>query len=265
MLLNHNNLNYDLDKYLTIAKDAAVKAGEFLSSNFGRNKKMYHKGGTHFTIKEDAAADKIYKKILAEKSPEVNYYSEESAGKLGSKLTWLVDAIEGTSNYRVGLPFFATQIALVKSEEILLSVVHAPLLYLTYYASKNAGAFRNGVRIKVSNEKKLDKALVSINKGTEIEYLKWYSKTIVDISGKIRTFRNLGATGLELAFVADGKFDVHINYGGGMYDLIPGALLIKEAGGKIITNKAREWAISNDYLIASNKYLSPQIAKIINT
>ena len=249
----------DLQHYLSIAKYVATEAGKYLKSNFGSYKKMYHKQGTHYTIQDDAEADKIYKKLLTKKSPDVDFYSEESTGKFGKNLTWIVDSIEGTSNYRVGIPFFATQIALIKKKEILVSVVHAPVLNITYHAVQGGGAYKDEKQINVSKLKEHEKALVSLNKGTEAKYLKWYAKTIVGLSDKVRTFRNFGATGLELAYAADSKIDAHLNYGSRLYDLIPGALLITEAGGTLLTHGGKNWTINDDLMIAANKTLAQKL------
>lgn len=252
----------DYQKYFDIADKVVNIATDFLSNNFGDTKPLNHKTDTHYGIDDDKTVDKIYTDFLSEVTPEIALYTEEGTKNYGD-LTWVVDPIEGTSNYRVGNPFFATQITLLENMKPVVSIVNAPVLKQKFRAIKNNGAFLNDKRINVADTDHLNKSLISIGKGTKPEHLKWVGAFLPTIMNKVRTARIMGSTGLEMAYTSSGIFDAHVNFGSQLYDYAPASLLIKESGGVVLNKSGNEWSVTDDFLIAGNSKLTTEILKII--
>ncbi len=252
-----------LDKYLNVAVNVSLQAGEFLIHNFGDLKKRYHARGTHYTTHEDKESNQIYLDYLGKYTPEVQISTEETEDTLTNDLMWVIDPIEGTSNFGSGIPYFATQLCLIKNKEPLLSVVNAPILNQLFTCIKDQGAYLNGKQITVNKLSNLKKSMPSITKGTKQEDLIWFGKMLPELLTHVRTIRGFGSTGLELAYVAAGKIDFHINKGSRYYDYLPSVLLVREAGGVVLNHLGKQWSLSDNALIAGNKRMATQALSII--
>lgn len=248
------------DQYFKIAEEATDLASNFLYKNFGDIKKMHLEHKKHCCIADDKKCNKIYEKFLKDKTPEASIYSEEGEKNLNSDLVWIIDPIDGTSNYRVGIPLFATQICLLYKNETVLSIIKAPILKMNFTAQKNKGAYLNGKKINVSKITNLKEAMIGFNKGASNVYA---GKHILKLGTTVRTVRIYGSMGIDLAYLASGKLDALINYGSKLYDYAPGLLLIKEAGGVAINFKGNPWQTKDKTLIVSNKILASKILKIM--
>jgi myo-inositol-1(or 4)-monophosphatase len=251
------------EDYLKIALEVSEKAGEYLVSVFGEEKEMFHKEHAHYGIKEDKIANDLYEKFLKEKTPEIGLYTEEGEQDLSKDLVWVVDPIDGTSNFRVANPFFNTQIALLDKGEPVVAVVFAPILNQRFQAIKNMGAFLNGKKISVTSLTEMQKSIISIQKGPKPEDSEWVAKVMGKVLPHLRSYRNNGSTGVELCFVAAGMFDGMINHGSALYDYAPGVLLVREAGGVVTNFEGKDWTIEDRNLVASNLQLKEQILKIL--
>lgn len=252
--------NYDY--YFKIAQEINNKAGKYLLQQFGSIKAMRLKEEAHYTIPEDSVCNDLYEKFLRKKTPEVKLYTEEGERNLDKGLTWVIDPIEGTSNFRVRNPFFATQICLVEYFKPVISIVYAPKLDQLFHAIKGRGAFLNGKRLRVSEVNDLKLCLITLGKGGG-KYNKWYAETLGKIMPHVRTIRSLGACGIEMAYTAAGITDFYVSNGNHLYDLLPGVLLIKEADGVVKNEKGKDWDLKDYYLIASNENLYSKVLNII--
>lgn len=251
-----------MNRYKVTLTDAVTQAGEYLRGNFSGNKQQTLKEGTHYTIDDDNITNQIYLKVLGKTS--IPICSEESMLETLPETYWLVDPIEGTTNYAHGTPFYATQACLISGGEVIISAVYAPTLNQFFFAERKNGATLNSKVIKVSSTKLLVEAIVSPNKGTGVKNQKIWSELVTKLSTKIRTVRLFGAVGLELAYVAAGYLDVHLNSGCHAYDDAPGSLLVREAGGFVSNFRLGEWQIQNHDIIAGNKVLVTEVAKYLN-
>lgn len=254
----------DLIKYYKIAKEVNKMASKFLISRFGSVKEMTHKSESHYGIDEDVEANTLYENFLKSKTPEVALYTEEGERNLERDLVWVIDPIEGTSNYRAGNPFWATQIALLYKKEPVIGIVNAPVLKQNFYAIKGGGAFLNKDRISVSPLKELNKAVIDIVRGTKNEDKDWVVKTLNGLIKKVRTNRMFGACSLDISYCAAGITDALIIKGVNLYDLAPGSVIAKEAGAEVLDIAGNNWTISNDSFLTGNKILTGDILKIVN-
>lgn len=251
-----------MTKYNNTLIDAITKAGQYLGDNFNGVKSQYLKEGTHYTVDDDNVVNQIYAKVLGETN--IPICSEESMLNVLPETYWLVDPIEGTTNYAHGTPFYATQACLISDGEVVLSAVYAPTLNQFFFAEKGKGAKLNNDAIKIGSTGNLSQAIISPNKGTGISNLKIWSGLVTKLSTKVRTFRLFGAVGLELAYVAAGYLDIHLNSGCHPYDDAPGSLLVREAGGIVTNFNLGHWETKNRDIIAGNKELVNEIAKLLN-
>lgn len=248
-------MKLNFHKYLKVARLAVEEASNYLKIHFGKIKKMTHKKDRHYCIVDDINVNNIYETLLKKFTPEVGLYTEEGKRDISSDLIWVVDPLEGTSNFRVGIPFFATQICLLENKIPVLSILKAPILSQDFYAIRGIGTFLNNKKVFISNTEDLNKCLINIGKGTNKEDNIWYTKTVTRILPHVRTIRSLGSCGLELAYTASGKIDCTIYNGGNSYDYAPGVFLIREANGMVLNEKGNEWKFGDSYLLATNKIL----------
>lgn len=253
----------DVTKYVDLALRVTAEAERYLLSQRGATStRLVHKLGTHYGIEEDLVCNRIYETFLRKHSPEVSIYSEEGNKVLTTKLTWIIDPIEGTSNFRVGNPLFATQICLLIDKEAVLAVLKLPVLKETFFSVKGKGATLNGKKIRVSEVHDVKMAMVSIGKGTREQDLQWWARTAASVMRHVRSIRLLGSTGIELSFVACGRLDLHLNNGSQPYDYAPGALLVREAGGDVQSFSKKSWDYNDESIIAGNKKLTNKLQKI---
>lgn len=254
----------DYNQYFDYANKICIKVGLFLKKDFGKTFELTHKSDSHYGIENDIKANKMYEEFLRSVTPEFSLFTEEGERNLDSDFVWVVDPIEGTSNYRTGNPFWATTICLIKQNEPQLSIVYAPVLNQTFYAIKGHGAYLNSNKINVTKLEKLQYALIDIGRGTKDEDKEWYVQTLSQLKNKIRTNRTFGACGLDTSYCAAGITDVYINSGSEVYDYLAGSLIVTEAGGVVVNFKGQKWTLKDKDFLSSNKKLTNDILKVIN-
>lgn len=250
--------NYE--KYQKAGQNAISQAAKFLGESFGDFKEMRLKSGTHYGIEDDLQSNRIIENYLRKETPEVGIYSEEGERNLESELVWVIDPIDGTTNYSVGIPLFVTQLCLLERGDPVLSFLNSPILQMDFSSQVNQGAKMNGKEIRVSDLEDLSKAVVNVNKGNDNRN---FSEIAAKLGKKVRTIRCFGSTGIDLAFVASGKIDLLIDYGSDLYDYAPGVLLVRESGGVAVTAEGKDWSYKDSTLIAGNRNLVEQILKLL--
>ncbi len=246
-----------------IAIKAAKEAGKIHLRYFGKYIRKEKKKGNSYFTKADIESSVKIKDIITSHFPEHSIIDEElGKDKKNSDYRWIVDPLDGTHNFMIGNPIFGVSIALEHKKEIILGVVYMPTLNRLYYAEKGKGAYCNGKRIKVNNEKKLrnsiaifdsklrDKAKIKLNILEKIAKVVW----------RIRIY---GAAIYHNLLVAEGKVGLNIDFNSNPWDHSAALLIVEEAGGKVTTLKGKKWnAYTKDY-IASNGKLHDKVLKII--
>ncbi|AKM83570.1 hypothetical protein A2422_01730 [Candidatus Woesebacteria bacterium RIFOXYC1_FULL_31_51] len=253
----------DPGELFNIADKVVDEVSSFLQENFGKTKKMTHKTDSHYGIDDDIKCNEIYESYLKNKTPQIALFTEEGEQNLNSEYVWIVDPIEGTSNYRAGNPFFATVIALLHNNEPVLSIVNAPILKQKFYAINGKGAYLNGNKILPTKLDELDKALVDFGRGMKNIDKEWYVATLSKLNNHIRTNRTFGACGLDICYCAAGITDIYINSGSQIYDYIAGAFIARESGAEVLNFKGNHWSINDKDILVSNKSLSNAIIKLL--
>lgn len=254
----------NIDEFIDKGIFAIKKAGIFLSESYGGLKQESHTTDRHYTLLADQDTDKIITEILKNVYPGFGFITEEKTENPDSDYCWVIDSLDGTTNYSRNIPFFVTQAALLEKGEPIFSAIYAPVFDQLFVAIKNKGVTLNGQRVSISSETDIKKAIVTSNKGSRQDDLLWWSQSLVKISETARTVRHFGSTGLDLAYISSGSLDLHVNKGSQPYDVVPGAFMIKEAGGTFTDLSGNPWTHKSDSIVAGNAALHKQIIQILN-
>jgi len=208
---------------LNIMIKAAEKSSRALIRDFGEIEKLQVliKGPTDFVSNADLKAEKIIIEELKKARPNYSIISEEDGSEINKdkKNTWIIDPIDGTTNFLHGVPHFAISIALKSENEIVSGVIYDPIKDEMFYAEKDSGAFFNNQRIKVSKKKEINSCLFATGGKSKIE---------IDLP-----IRKSGSAALDIAYVAAGRYDGYFQNDLNLWDIAAGIIILKEAGGTI--------------------------------
>lgn len=234
---------------LNIMIKAIEKASKSVIRDFGEVEKLQvsKKGPYDFVTKTDKHVEKILIEELSKTKKNYSFLSEE-VGSIKNKdqeNVWIIDPIDGTTNFLHGIPHFAICIALQSKKEIVSGLIFDPIKDEMFFAEKNKGAFLNNHRLRVSNKNSLEDCLFSSNH----EGVKYSDLNI----------RSSGCAALDLAYVASGRLDGFFQNKINLWDVAAGALLVKEAGG--IVNDLNQYPINNINIKASSTSINDQMVK----
>ncbi len=254
--------NTDIKK---IAEKAALKAGIYALKQYDKfdRTKAKLKAKQELFTRVDVMSERIIMKEIKRYFPDHHILSEEAGdNKIKSDYYWIIDPIDGTTNFTMHNPLWAISIGLAFKGKLVLGVVYAPYLDELYVAEKNKGAFMNGKRIRVSN-KKSGKILNAFCSGREMKYTK---KAVRFFSYQRLNGGNcylLGSASLELAYVAAGRLESMTIPGALPWDVSAGILLVREAGGKVSDFSGKEWNLKSENMIASNGKIHQELLGIL--
>jgi len=242
----------------TLVQDIVKGAGKILIKHFRSDKlKVEHKEGGGLVTDADRLSEGYITKRLKEEFPKSTVLAEESGGKIETGgMKWLIDPLDGTSNYVHGLPWFCVSVALEVEGEMELGCIFNPISEEMFFAKKGSGAFLNGEPIAVSQEKELKNCMFATGfyyfKGDEL------NKQLVRVQ-KVKQaalgVRRFGSAALDLAYTARGFFDGFWEVGLQPWDVAAGSLLVKEAGGIVTDLTSSPDFVYNRNVIASNQYI----------
>ena len=225
-----------MNPMVNIAVRAAREAGRVITRNFNRVDRLTiaDKGRNDFVTEVDRNAEAAIIEVLREKYPNHAILAEESGAQAGNEYEWVIDPLDGTTNFLHGLPQFAVSIALKVKGRLEIGVVYDPVKEEMFTASRGEGALLNDHKIRVSGRKGLDGALL----GTGIPYRDFrfmdnYLGMMRDLIQDTAGVRRPGSAALDFAYVACGRTDGFWELGLSQWDFAAGALLVREAGGLV--------------------------------
>jgi len=242
----------------------AKKSGNFLLKEF-KKVRDYSKRKHTKELKTiyDKASENLIKNLIEKNYPEHSILAEESGYlRKDSQYIWIVDPLDGTSNFVSGNPFFSVSIAFMINKKLEFGVVYAPTLKEIFTAEKNKGAFLNGRKIKVSKVSDIRKSYFVTCEGGE-KSRKRKAKLLSTFAEKAIDIRKLGSAALECAWVACSRADAYITFKIRPWDVAAGILLVEEAGGKVSDFKGKEWELKVLDLVVSNGLLHKKILEIV--
>jgi myo-inositol-1(or 4)-monophosphatase len=251
--------------YLQVAIAAAKEAGRIQKVHLGDLHQVEFKGEINPVSEVDKLCEEAISQIIRDAFPGHDLLTEESAFKgKGSSFKWIIDPIDGTTNYIHGFPFFCVSIALEIEGEINLGVVYDPLFDELFQAETGKGAFLNGNRISVSRMKELDLSFLTTGFPYDVrENADYYLRFFHQFMTKSIAIRRPGSAALDLCYVAAGRFDGYWELKIHSWDVAAGSLLVTEAGGKVTDFKGRTFSIDDEEIVASNGWIHGEMLRVI--
>jgi len=244
-------MNDNKSVFLGTAFRAALLAGEHILKNLGRisKKDIDTKQASDFVTRVDKESEQIILDTIRMKFPDHHFLAEESVSKdAAGAYRWIIDPLDGTTNFIHGYPVFSVSIALELKGEVIMGLVYDPLRDEIFTAEKGKGAFLNGKPIRVSSVTDLSESLVATGfPFRRKDLIDPYLGLFKNIFYKVSDIRRAGSAALDLASLAAGRCDCFFEIGLGPWDIAAGSVLIKEAGG-IIT----DFGGGADYLLTGN-------------
>jgi myo-inositol-1(or 4)-monophosphatase len=253
---------------INVMAKAADKAARSLRRDFGEvsNLQVSSKGPGDFVSVADHKSERVIKEELLKARPNFGFVMEESGATPGSDPdhTWIVDPLDGTTNFLHGLPHFAISIALQHKGEIIAGLVFDPIKDETFWAEKGAGAFCNDRRMRVSMRKALPESLLFtgipfIGHGDRPKFVRQLDAAMRETAG----VRRLGSASLDLAYVAAGRCEGFWEDGLSSWDIAAGILLVREAGGYVSDLKGGQTMLQSGSVLATNGVLHAPLQALI--
>jgi len=253
---------------LKTAIEAAREAGKFLRQNLGKVRDIQLKGGQekNLVTEIDKRSEEIIIQIIKKHYPAHDILAEESGGHGGqaSDYRWIIDPLDGTTNFTHAFPVFCVSIGLERKGEIIAGVIYDPNFDETFTAEKGKGAFLNSRRIRVSGVDALGGSLlvtgfpynIADNPNNAVEHF-------INFLMKSQAVRRMGSAAIDMAYLAAGRYDGFWEVDLNPWDMAAGALLVEEAGGKITDFKGDKFSIYKKEILASNGMVHDQMLKVI--
>lgn len=237
-----------MENDLSLATEAAIAAGKLLRKHFGKSHVVDEALHHDIKLALDKESQDLITNILLTARPTDALYGEEGiAGNQKSGRQWIVDPIDGTVNYYYGIPHFCISIALRVDDEVVLGVIHDPMVGETWTIEKGGVPLLNGDPVKVSARDTLEESILFVGCGKDAEALKTGMERFHRASLRARKMRMMGSAALGMAYICCGRLDAYVESTISLWDIAVGKLLVEAAGGKVtLTRKPGEadsWSI----------------------
>jgi myo-inositol-1(or 4)-monophosphatase len=262
-----------MDQFKNIAIDAALKAGKIALKHSDKVKRIGFKSDVNLVTDVDRLSEESIVKMIRSKFPDHGILTEESKEKKStSDFKWVIDPLDGTTNYAHGLPVYCISIALEKEGEIVLGVVYNPNLDELFVGEKGKGAYlykgrgssKSKHKISVSHEHNLGKSLLATGFPYDIRTSRINNLNhFTNFYKKCQAVRRMGAAALDLAYLATGRFDGFWELKLSPWDMAAGSLLITEAGGKVTDFSGGPFNIYLKEILATNGKIHQQMVKVL--
>jgi myo-inositol-1(or 4)-monophosphatase len=253
------------DRYLRIAIAAAKEAGRIQMLHFGHSHPVEYKGEFNPVTEVDRLCERAIVKMTSDAFPDHDILTEESPfqGK-GSPWKWIIDPLDGTTNYFHGFPCFCVSIGLEVEGEVKLGVVYVPPLNELFHTEKGKGAFLNGERIVVSRADRLSKSLLCTGFPYDVhEHVDFYLRFFHQFITRSFAIRRPGSAAIDLSYLAAGRFDGFWEFKLHAWDVAAASLLITEAGGKVTDLQGGPFNIYSEEILASNGLIHQEMLQAI--
>lgn len=253
---------------LNVMTNAALKAGKALSRDFGevQNLQVSVKGPGDFVSSADRNAEKIIRVELEKARPGFSFLMEEGGVIEGRDTAhrWIIDPLDGTTNFLHGIPMFAISIALEREGQIVAGVVYNPAMDELYTAERGGGAYMNDRRLRVAARKDMADCVVAtgiphLGRRGHSVHLEQQRRIMLQVAG----VRRMGAAALDLAFVAAGRFDGFWESGLSAWDMAAGIILVREAGGFVSDLASGGTMLESGDIAAGNEFVHRKLLETV--
>lgn len=245
--------------YLIVAMEAAQSAGKIIKDRIGTisSEEITQKSVSDYVTEVDLYSEKTIINHIKKHFPTHQIMAEESSNNYKTaEYLWIIDPLDGTTNFIHGFPVVAISIALMYKGELVLGVIHDPARNETFYSELGSGAFLNGKKIRVSTLSLPEMSLIATgfpfrNKQYIPDYIKIFQSLLYSVSD----LRRAGAAAIDLAYVACGRVDGFFEFALSAWDIAAGVILIKEAGGIVSDFEGGEEYLKTGHIIAGNSVI----------
>jgi myo-inositol-1(or 4)-monophosphatase len=257
----------ELDKIINSVIDISKQAGSFIREQrktFSADK-IELKGLNDLVSYVDKTAEEIIVKALAEVLPEAGFITEEKTiNKTGERYNWIIDPLDGTTNFIHGLPVYSVSIALQEYDELVLGVVYEVNMDECFYAWKGSPAYLNGNIIKTSNTPTIAQSLLA----TGFPYYDFtkqaaYISLFTELMKSCHGLRRVGSAAVDLAYTACGRFDAFYEYNLNPWDVAAGVLIVRQAGGQVVNFNGGDEVLQSRELLATNGKITEEMLDAI--
>jgi myo-inositol-1(or 4)-monophosphatase len=248
------------------AVEIAREAGAFVKERLHADHSIDFKGEINLVTEADRGSEKIITSRIKHLFPDHDIMAEEGTNVTrGSEYRWIIDPLDGTTNYAHGFPVFCVSIALQRMDEIILGVIYNPMLDELFVAERGEGASLQGKKIHVSDTERLAEAFVATgfpydvreNSGDALAYFD-------EMIPKAQAVRRAGSAALDLAYLAAGRFDGFWELRLKPWDTAAGWILVEEAGGMVTDLSANPYVLESPSIVASNGVMHRELMEILN-
>lgn len=256
---------FSTERALEVAVDAARAAGKILAKRRDMTRVIKVKGWRDIVTDADFAANTAIRRKLERAFPHHSILSEEDPAPPESKpeFLWIVDPLDGTTNYSRGFPAFSVSIGLAQNGRPSIGVVYDPLLDECYYATRGGGAFLDGTALQVSRVSKLEHALLGFELAREQELrergLEWFAR----LGSRTMTARIGGSAALSFCYIAAGRLDAYLHLALSPWDIGAGILIAREAGARVTHLDGRAATLNGGAYLAANRRLFPSLLRAV--
>jgi len=253
-----------IEGFAQVGTDAALSAGKLLMDRLRTDFRISHKGATNLVTEVDVASERLIVSRILESFPNHVILAEEnySAAKRG-EYTWIIDPIDGTTNYAHGYPVFAVSIGLEIRGELEWGIVYDPNLKEIFTASRGGGAFCNGTQLRVSRTDDLGLSLLATGFPYDIRTSMANLDHFVSFMLRSQAVRRAGSAAIDLCYVAAGRFDGFWEVELHPWDCAAGFLIVREAGGRVTDFSGAPGSIYCPYVVASNGLIHDKILEVL--
>jgi myo-inositol-1(or 4)-monophosphatase len=255
----------NLEKICTKASQTAFEAGKMLYENQQKKHRVTHKGTVDLVTEMDMAAEKLIKSKLHSAYPEIGFFGEEDGGdKWQEGLVWVVDPLDGTTNYAHNLDHYCVSIALCNNGAPLVAALCHPARKNIYTAFKGGKAFKNGEQIKVNAIEEINQSLVVTGfPYNRRECMDQILERLKIMMMNVQGIRRFGSAALDLCFVASGVFSIFWENNLKPWDIAAGSLLVEEAGGRVSCFNGSKMKLDSQELLATNSKLHSKAVELL--
>jgi myo-inositol-1(or 4)-monophosphatase len=260
-MINLRDITAEIEK-------AARETGAFIlkeSEGFDINR-TESKGLNDFVSYVDKGSERMLVEKLSLLLPEAGFITEEGTiEKSGLKYCWVIDPLDGTTNFLHGLHPYAISIGLMEHDEVIAGVIYEVSGNEVFSCWKNGGAWLNGMAIHVSEAKKLSDSLIATGfPYSDFDFLDPYMKCLTWFCRHTHGIRRLGSAAIDLAYVACGRFEAFYEYGLHHWDIAAGILLVREAGGRVSDFSGSEKNLKGEEIVAANNSVFSEVLEIVS-
>src|SRR5882757_558779 len=253
---------------INVMVKAARRAGRSLKRDLGEveNLQVSLKGPANFVTMADRRAEEMLHSDLTRARPGYGFIGEEGGIRFGEDKThtWIVDPLDGTTNFLHGIPHFAISIGLQREGTVIAGVIYNPANEELYTAERGKGAFLNDQRLRVAGRRKLNECVIAcglphIGRGDlELSRLE-----MTELQPRVAGLRRFGSAALDMAFIAAGRFDGYWERNLQPWDLAAGTIIVREAGGIVSGIAGDDDALKTGHLVCGNEYVHAELVKIL--